>query len=78
MLGSDMQQEINLAGELSHPASLPKTPVKYLGLLSRFENGLAEKIRSLNYVIGPEPQQGTVFEEMVLMGLKNYTDRPYW
>ena len=69
----DMQQEINLAGELSHPASLPKTPVKYLGLLSRFENGLAEKKYDLLIMLsGPEPQR-TVFEEMVLMGLKNYT-----
>ncbi len=69
----DIHQEINLAGELSHPVSLPETPVKYLGLLSRFENDLAEKKYDLLIMLsGPEPQR-TVFEEMVLMGLKNYT-----
>lgn len=71
----DMQKEINLAGELSHPSTLPEIPVKYLGILSRFELGLEEKKYDLLIILsGPEPQR-TVFEEMVLSGLKNYTGR---
>ena len=69
----DMQKEINLAGELSHPSALPEIPVKYLGILSRFEIGLEEKKYDLLIMLsGPEPQR-TVFEEMALSGLKNYT-----
>ncbi len=68
----DVQNEINLAGELSHPSSPPKTPVKYFGLLSRFENRPEEKKYDLLIILsGPEPQR-TVFEEMILNSLKNY------
>ena len=38
----DAEGVVNLAGELSHPATLPKMPVKYLGSLSRFEKAAVE------------------------------------
>ena len=66
----DSESENNLAGELSHPRLLPKTPVYYLGPLSRFEKIKVEK--KYNYLVlisGPEPQR-TIFEELVLKELK--------
>ncbi len=69
----DANGTINLAGELSHPTSLPKVPVKYLGPLSRFEK-IETKIKYDLAIIlsGPEPQR-TVFEEMLLKELENYS-----
>ena len=63
----DAKGNLNLAGELSHPAQLPSTPVKYLGPLSRFQYTESTS-REYSYLIilsGPEPQR-TVFEEKVL------------
>jgi len=69
----DAAEKINLAGELSHPAILPGVPVKYLGPLSRFENTPAEIKYDLAIILsGPEPQR-TVFEEIVLKDLENYS-----
>jgi uncharacterized protein (TIGR00661 family) len=66
---------INLAGELSHPAILPKVPVKYLGPLSRFEKTPAEIKYDLAIILsGPEPQR-TVFEKIVLKDLENHSGR---
>ena len=61
---------INLTGDLGHPLVLPKTPVTYLGPLSRFE----KKASAIKYdlcilISGPEPQR-TVFEKMILEELK--------
>ena len=68
----DIAGENNLAGELSHPAHLPKTPVQYLGPLSRFIKSGVEKKYDLAVVIsGPEPQR-TVFEDLLLKELENY------
>jgi uncharacterized protein (TIGR00661 family) len=62
--------EINqLAGELSHPPQLPKIPVKYLGLLSRFQIGNESKHYKIAIVIsGPEPQR-SLFENILLKQL---------
>ena len=71
----DTAGEINLAGELSHPDILPKVPVIYLGPLSRFEKTEAEiKYDLLIILSGPEPQR-TVFEELLLKDLENYSGR---
>ena len=68
----DAVGEINLAGELSHPVRLPKTPVQYIGPLSRFEKMPDEKIYDLAVIIsGPEPQR-TFFENLLLKELENY------
>jgi uncharacterized protein (TIGR00661 family) len=65
--------ENNFAGDLSHPKKLPKTPVKYIGTLSRFEKSIQEKKYDLLFLIsGPEPQR-TVFENLALAQLKKFT-----
>jgi len=63
----DAKGNLNLAGELSHPAQLPSTPVKYLGPLSRFQytESTSKEYSYLIILSGPEPQR-TVFEEKVL------------
>jgi uncharacterized protein (TIGR00661 family) len=71
----DAATQINLAGELSHPALLPKAPVKYLGPLSRFEKTDAEiKYDLLVIISGPEPQR-TIFEKILLKELENFSGR---
>jgi uncharacterized protein (TIGR00661 family) len=71
----DVPDEINLAGELSHPVRLPNVPVKYLGPLSRFEKMAAEiKYNLLVILSGPEPQR-TVFEKLLLKDLENFSGR---
>jgi len=62
----DFENEITLAGELSHPKIFPKTSVQYLGALSRF-NSLNVSIKNKLCIIisGPEPQR-SVFEKIIL------------
>jgi len=65
----------NLAGDLSHPPVLPKIPVSYLGLLSRFciENTNIQ----YDYCIllsGPEPQR-SLLEEKIIDGIKKIDKR---
>ncbi len=72
----DEQGENNLAGELSHPAKLPKVPVKYIGALSRFSSfsPLADggiKDHLLIIFSGPEPQR-TILENKVVDQIVNY------
>jgi uncharacterized protein (TIGR00661 family) len=68
----DVSGEINLSGGLSHPAVFPKTPVTYLGLLSRFEKIDAEVKYDLCVLLsGPEPQR-SIFEKIVLHDLKKF------
>jgi uncharacterized protein (TIGR00661 family) len=62
----DMEAEINIGGALSHPTQLPKTPVHYINLLSRFK--LIETDKKFDCCIllsGPEPQR-TVFEKLII------------
>ena len=64
----DFKDEQNLAGELSHSEILPKTVVKYIGLLSRFENIVLAAKKPVDILIlisGPEPQR-TIFEEIII------------
>jgi uncharacterized protein (TIGR00661 family) len=63
----DFEGEQNIAGELSHPKQLPKTAVKYIGPLSRFEKkNEEEKAYDFCFLLsGPEPQR-TLLEENIL------------
>lgn len=58
-----------VAGSLSHPGRLPRTTVKYIGTLSRFEECHCvkeeETIDLLIVLSGPEPQR-TIFENILL------------
>jgi predicted glycosyltransferase len=71
----DAKGTLNLAGELSHPIKLPKTPVTYLGLLSRFEIKETEAKYDVCIILsGPEPQR-TIFEKIILKDLFNLQDK---
>lgn len=63
----DIKGEINAAGILSHPILLPKIPVHYIGLLSRFEkmDPVQKKYDYCIVLSGPEPQR-TLFENIIL------------
>ena len=66
----DVATENNFAGKLSHPQRLPKIPLKYLGLLSRFKKNTAQKRTPLTILLsGPEPQR-TIFENIIVEQLK--------
>ncbi len=62
----------NIAGELSHPKKFPRTPISYIGPLSRFERMNTPIVYNLLVLIsGPEPQR-TIFETLVLNQIKAY------
>jgi uncharacterized protein (TIGR00661 family) len=63
----DFQGSLNVAGKLSHPLNFPKTPTKFIGILSRFEKkGKREKKYDWMVVLsGPEPQR-TLLEKKLL------------
>ena len=68
----------NLAGELSHPAVLPRIPVTYIGLLSRFQTGgqfgesaKAQHGHLLFILSGPEPQR-TLLEDKIIDDVSHY------
>ena len=60
----------NLAGALSHPDHLPSVPLKYIGLMSRFEKKPVTTTYDLAVLLsGPEPQR-TLFEKILLEQLQ--------
>lgn len=69
----------NLAGELSHPEKKPLVPVRYIGLLSRFEKkeittdaSSGDRSNHLLIVLsGPEPQR-TILEEKIINDISHY------
>jgi predicted glycosyltransferase len=70
----DTEKDFTLAGELSHPKKLPAIPVKYIGLLSKFEKADIP-VRKDHLVIilsGPEPQR-TLLEDKMIRELGNYS-----
>lgn len=70
----DLENENNYAGELSHPKILPQVPIKYIGLLSRFQKSDVQKKYKLAIVLsGPEPQR-TIFENKIVDQLKLIQD----
>ncbi len=69
----DNEADNIIAGELSHPQKAPSVPLKYLGILSRFEKKESEKkIDVLVLLSGPEPQR-TIFETALLKQLSSIT-----
>jgi hypothetical protein len=62
----------NLAGKLSHPGVMPAIPVRYLGILSRFDITVTHtRFDLLILLSGPEPQR-SLFEKLLCGQLKNY------
>ena len=68
----DFEGPKNIAGALSHPASLPANTL-YIGGLSRFMAGpvVDKKYDLLVLLSGPEPQR-TIFESMLLTQLQHF------
>ena len=66
----DYGNEINIAGDLSHPALMPAIPTSYLGALGRFDKNTTTTIK-YDYCFllsGPEPQR-TILEELIMKDL---------
>lgn len=62
----DMAGKQNLAGILSHPAQLPRVPVRYMGVPARFEPVIAMQKYSYAFMLsGPEPQR-SILEKKIL------------
>jgi uncharacterized protein (TIGR00661 family) len=63
----DAAGEINVAGQLSHPKTLPAIPVHYLGMISRMqhENKIPHQNDYCFLVSGPEPQR-TILEAKII------------
>jgi hypothetical protein len=78
----DISGENNLAGELSHPLNKPIIPVKYIGLLSRFNKdqnsftlpvGSFEENNHLLFILsGPEPQR-SILEDKIIDEVSHYS-----
>lgn len=69
----DVEGKNNLAGELSHPLIKPRVPVKYVGILSRFEKKEISEIKyQLLFILsGPEPQR-TILENKIINEVSHY------
>lgn len=69
----DMMTNPGLAGKLSHPSVMPKVPVSYMKLLSRFTRvSCATKYSFAVVLSGPEPQR-TILENNILIDLEAFT-----
>jgi uncharacterized protein (TIGR00661 family) len=67
----DTENKDNLSGKLGHLKQL-SIPVKYLGILSRFNTINTEKIYDVLVLLsGPEPQR-TVLEDLLFKQIKNF------
>lgn len=70
----DAKKEPSLSGILSHHFGKTKLPVKYMGVLSRFESCKESKKSGILIILsGPEPQK-TIFENKILnqaLGLRD-------
>lgn len=65
----DVKEKPGLAGALAHPIRLPKIPVHYLGIYSRFKKeNVPKNIDYLFLLSGPEPQR-TILENIILKQL---------
>ena len=70
----DHAGEENLAGNLSHPVSMPAIPVKYLGPVSRMEPAPVDACEGLICMVsGPEPQR-TIFEQLLVQKLHHFAE----
>jgi uncharacterized protein (TIGR00661 family) len=67
----DVEGENNLAAALSHPTTMPKTPIRYIGILSRLQKRIVDKTIDVAVILsGPEPQR-TIFENIILQQIEN-------
>ena len=63
-------EENGIAGKLSHPIHPPKTPLKYIGPLSRLKKKKSKKELDIFVALsGPEPQR-TIFEKILTPQIK--------
>ena len=71
----DMEGSMNMAGELSHPGSLPGIPVKYIGPLSRFKKNVNDEttFKWMVIISGPEPQR-SLFEQKIFETVSKSND----
>lgn len=70
----DLEDEPNLSGKLGH-LEQPIIPMKYLGVVSRFNKLNIEKVYDLMVLLsGPEPQR-SMLEEYLLEELINYNGK---
>jgi UDP-N-acetylglucosamine transferase subunit ALG13 len=71
----DAEEEMNLAGDLSHPKKKPSIPVRYIGPQSRLEFSDHYLLNKplLVMLSGPEPQR-TILENQLLDQLVNYKE----
>ncbi len=70
----DAAQTPGLAGKLSHPEKLPKIPLHYLGIYSRFNKmELPKNIDYLFILSGPEPQR-SIFENLILKQVTQFAE----
>lgn len=69
----DTKDEKSLAGGLSHPHLKPLVPVKYIGLLSRFEKNEPKEVEGhlLFLLSGPEPQR-SILENKIINEVSHY------
>lgn len=63
----DNEGNENLAGDLSHPANRPAIPLKYVGVLSRFERKESKEKKNHLLIIlsGPEPQRSILEDKLI-------------
>lgn len=69
----DEETQDGLAGQLSHPATMPSVPVRYIGILSRLKKGNSEEKKDHLFISlsGPEPQR-TMLENRVIHDIGHY------
>lgn len=62
----DMKEHGGLASVLSHPIALPRIPIHYMGLLSRFEKTTEGSSTHISIILsGPEPQRSLLEQKIV-------------
>lgn len=72
----DVAGENNIAGLLSHPKTLPKIPVHYIGILSRMmkQDVQGKQFDYCFLLSGPEPQR-TILEDIILKSIPNISGK---
>lgn len=66
---ADTENDGGIADELSHPKIFPKIPIRYLGILSRFEKQEVEKKYDYCIILSGPEEQRSVFEKLVMEGI---------
>ena len=69
----DEETQDGLAGQLSHPTTMPSVPVRYIGILSRLKKGNSEEKKDHLFISlsGPEPQR-TLLENKIIHDIGHY------